>query len=83
MAEKEYLDVVGFITEGREQKRKPVTIGYAYRNDKGDLSIKLRSVPVGSWDGSLIVQKRRERDQPNRSDANDAGAPDDAPFGFP
>lgn len=61
MAEKEYLDVVGFVVEGREQKRKPVTCGYAYHNDRGDLSIKLRSVPVGSWDGSLIVQKRREQ----------------------
>ena len=61
MADKEYLDVVGFVVEGREGKRKPVTCGYAYRNDRGDLAIKLRSVPVGQWDGSLVVQKRQER----------------------
>lgn len=62
MAEKEYLDVVGFIEQGREKKRKPVTIGYAYRNAKGDLSLQLQSIPVGgSWDGSLVVQKRREK----------------------
>jgi hypothetical protein len=62
--EKQYLDVVGFIEQGREKKRKPVTIGYAYRNNKGDLSIQLQSIPVGgSWDGSLVVQPRREREQ--------------------
>lgn len=64
MSEREYLDVVGFIEQGREKKRKPVNIGYAYRNGKGDLSIQLTSIPVGgSWDGSLVVQKRREQQQ--------------------
>jgi len=63
MSDKEYLDVVGFIEQGRERKRKPVTIGYAYRNNKGDLSVQLQSIPVGgSWDGSLVIQPRRERD---------------------
>lgn len=66
--EKEYLDVVGFIEQGREKKRKPVTIGYAYKNNKGDLSVQLQSIPVGgSWDGSLVIQKRRERDDQPRT----------------
>lgn len=70
----EYLDVVGFIEMGREKKRKPVTIGYAYRNNKGDLSVQLTSIPVGgSWDGSLVIQKRRERDDQPRGGGSSYG----------
>lgn len=62
MSEKEYLDVVGFIKVGREQKSKVLTLGYAFRQDDGGLRVQLQTLPAGNtWDGSMIVQKRREQ----------------------
>lgn len=38
------------------RKGRWVTVGYAWPLKSGDgLSVKLNSIPVGSWDGALVL----------------------------
>lgn len=59
--ENEYKDAVAFIRVGKERRIQPRTVGYAKKNAKGDWAIYLQMIPVGDWDGSLLIQDRRER----------------------
>ena len=64
MADREFLDVIAFVPRGQENKRKPQNVGYAFwkdNNGKQELRITMTSLPLGAWDGSLIVQEKREQ----------------------
>jgi hypothetical protein len=67
MADKQFYNVKAFVeTNG---KKKVVDCGFLYENGKGGFSIKLTSIPVAGWDGSLLAELPRPKD--------------DSPIGFP
>ena len=65
MADKEYLDIVGFVTNTKTGKKRVVRCGYGYLDDQGGARLYLEATPAGNWDGSLLLQKRRERSDGN------------------
>jgi hypothetical protein len=68
MARKAY-DVVATIGEytdrNGEKKKRTINIGSIFENEKGQLSMKLDSIPVGpGWSGWANFYEPRERDAP-------------------
>lgn len=60
----DYLDVVAFIEVGMDRKRQPRTIGYAKARDgKVYVNLQMFPAPGSGWDGSLVIEKRREREE--------------------
>jgi hypothetical protein len=64
MSDKKFLDVVGFVVQGREQKKRVARVGWAVVNDDGTVRIQLDSIPVGAWDGVLLAQPPRPKNEP-------------------
>jgi hypothetical protein len=49
--------------EDRSGKARWSKVGVLIEKEEGKRSIKLSAVPVGSWDGWLVVAERKEREE--------------------
>lgn len=74
------LEVVQFVQRG--EKWKANRLGYAKRNDKGQLNVYLDVMPIpqvrnGETSVSLVIQERQQRDDSREgySNASQGGAP--------
>lgn len=82
------LEVIQFRKAG--EKWKPVRLGFAKKNDKGQLNVYLDALPLPDEKGcSFVIQPRREReDRPQYGDVAsgdrnpDAGYYDDSGIPF-
>lgn len=76
MSEREYMDMTIFV-EGHDGKKRPMRIGYAYKNDKGALAFKLECLPVpgAKTDFSGVIQKREPKPATPATSAADDGDP--------
>ena len=91
---KKVFDVVAtvgkYTDRNGQEKKRYVNVGAAFENDKGQLSIKIETIPVGpEWSGwlSLYEPKERSQGQPAAIGSAPAAAPaaggdfsDDIPF---
>lgn len=79
MSENEYWEAVGFI-EQRDGKKRAQRIGRALiKADK--VTVYLDAVPVGKWDGSIVLQPKREGGyQRGGGRGGDSGGGEDIPF---
>jgi len=68
---KEYLDIVVFVVNGKTGAKRPMSIGYAYAKDNGEMAFQITNMPTTGTDYSGVIQKRRER--PTRQEQNDDG----------
>lgn len=65
-----YLDVVAFLESGTIDQKTgkpkvfPKTVGRAMKKENGDVSVWLDTIPVRGWNGSLLIQPRREVEDP-------------------
>lgn len=56
---------VGQFRKGANDKWRFVKLGYAKKNDKGQLNVYLDALPLPDEKGcSLVIQERREQSQP-------------------
>ena len=58
--EKEYMDVI-YWGKKRDGSALAISIGFASVADNGDIYVTMKGVPLQPWDGSLTIQKKRER----------------------
>ena len=68
--------------EDKSGKARWSKVGILMEKGDGKKSVKLTTLPVGNWDGWLVVSERKERDDrtSNRPISSDCGAP---PRAFP
>lgn len=61
----DYLDVVQFKKNERTGKWRRINLGYAKKNDKGQLDVYLDALPMPDSEGScrITIAKREERQQ--------------------
>lgn len=83
----DYLDVVQF--KERDGKWRPNRLGYAKKNDKGQLNVYFDVMPIPDHEGSVrfVIQKPQERDSQQSAPSNGSNAAmsgreidDDIPF---
>lgn len=64
-----FLDVMGFVLRRNAQgeaKSKAVRCGYAYETEKNGekhIRITLYSIPVGEWDGQLVIRPQQAHEE--------------------
>jgi hypothetical protein len=51
--------------EDKGGKARWSKVGILMEKEGGKRSVKLTTLPVGSWDGWLVVAERKERDEPH------------------
>ena len=51
--------------EDKSGKARWNKVGILMEKGDGKKSVKLTALPVGSWDGWLVVAERKERDEPH------------------
>lgn len=73
----EYLDCVVFL-EGKNGSKKPRTIGRAQIKSRTEVKVWIDVMPVGKWDGSILIQPPRDRREAN---GNGGRGNDPIPFG--
>ena len=61
MSENSFLDLVVFL-DGKDGKRLPKTIGWC-KSDNGKMRGRIDVIPVRGWDGSFVIEERREQGQ--------------------
>ena len=58
----EFWEVVAFLDPAREGGKKRIrSLGWAKQRENGEWQIKLETIPVAAWDGSLVLRPRRDR----------------------
>jgi len=71
-------------TDGQNQeKTKWTTIGKAFHSDKGGISLKIETIPVGNWDGFAQLFDQQDRNQPAAGQGYGGGQPWGQQGGFP
>lgn len=78
MATKKY-DAVATVGEYKDKsgdtKKRYVNVGAVFENDRGDLSLKLETIPVGpNWSGWVSFYPPKERDAAPVASAPKSGA---------
>lgn len=71
--------------QGNEKKRY-VTVGAVFENDKKQMSLKIESIPVGGeWNGwvSFYEPKEQTRQEPKKQQSNTGSSWDDMPSDLP
>jgi hypothetical protein len=56
MSDRVFYNLKAFVDQGPDKKKKVVDVGYLYANDKGGFNLKLIATPVAGWDGSLVAE---------------------------
>lgn len=54
---------------GGQEKTRWTTIGKAFHSDKGGISIKIETIPVGNWDGFAQLFDEQDRQQGTQQSA--------------
>ena len=74
---------VGQFRKGANDKWRFVKLGYAKKNDKGQLNVYLDAYPLPDEKGcSFVIQARKEQDRPQAGSANTRDMPDDSDIPF-
>jgi len=73
----DYLQATAFIKVGADAKVQPRSVGYAKKKgDKLYVTLQLIPTPGQGWDGSIVIEKKQERDD-GRSSSSSRDARDD------
>jgi hypothetical protein len=51
-------------SEDKKGKARWEKVGVLMTKDDGKMSVKIDLIPVGNWDGWLVVSERREKEEP-------------------